>query len=97
VKDLVQVSRAAEAKVVSLPVIKLKEDLSWQVEPTENGFKVTGKKIERFASQTNFSDSHGQQRLRDIMKKMGIMRELNRKGIKAGQKITINGLGSLEY
>ena len=56
-------------------------ELAWQVVKGGNGeFKVTGDKIEKFARRTNFDDYHGRQRLRDIMKKMGIMHELRRKG-----------------
>ena len=56
-------------------------ELAWQVNRhTDGGFKITGHKIEKFARRTDFEDYHGRQRLRDIMKKMGITHELNRKG-----------------
>lgn len=56
-------------------------ELAWQVVKAENGeFKITGHKIEKFARRTDFNDYHGRQRLRDIMKKMGIVHELRRKG-----------------
>jgi Obg family GTPase CgtA-like protein len=60
---------------------------------------VTGKKIERFAKRTRFGEYHGEQRLRDIMFKMGIMQELERKGIEVDQKIQIGdpSVGSMEY
>lgn len=82
-----------------LPVIGLVEDEdAWQVEKTKFGFMVTGKKIERFASRTNFND-FGEQRLRDIMYKMGIMPEIERQGIDSGQKIVIGNpvIGKFEY
>jgi GTP-binding protein len=54
-------------------------ELAWNVEKTaENTYKITGRKIEKFARRTDFEDYHGRQRLRDIMKKMGITHELNR-------------------
>jgi len=97
-KEIVSKSRKKEqAKPKPLPVIKLSEDASWLVEKTDNGFRVTGQKIERFAMRTDFGSTHGQQRLRDILKKTGILRELNRKGITAGQKIRIGDHGTLEY
>jgi len=56
-------------------------ELAWQVEKTGQGiFKITGQRIEKFARRTDFEDFHGRQRLRDIMKKMGITHELTRKG-----------------
>lgn len=56
-------------------------ELAWKVQKTEeNTFKITGHKIEKFARRTDFEDYHGRQRLRDIMKKMGIAHELRRQG-----------------
>lgn len=89
-------TKEAAARKKVLPVITLSEDLSWHVTKQKDGFIVTGRKIEKFAERTDFSSVHGQQRLRDIMKKMGIMRELDRKGIEAGQKISIGGQ-TIEY
>lgn len=58
-------------------------ELAWKVVKTEDGiFHVTGHKIEKFARRTDFEDYHGRQRLRDIIKKMGISHELIRKGAK---------------
>ncbi len=102
VKDVItkarkrQAAKAAKAKP-GLPVLRLKEDDNkWVITKTDKGFVITGRKIERFAQRTDFSNYHAVQRLRDIMKKMGILRELNRQGIEAGNRIHI-GNNSLEY
>lgn len=67
-----------------LPVISLPlgaKELAWQVDKDENGtYVVTGSKIERFALRTNFDQYQAVNRLRDIMKKMGITHELTRAG-----------------
>lgn len=92
-------AKKAEA-VEELPVIGLREDdESWQVAKTRDKSLVTGRKIERFAARTDFSDYYGEQRLRDIMHKMGIMKELERQGIDPGQKIQIGHpeIGHIEY
>ncbi len=91
----------AEAKAKrGLPVISLlnKED-SWQVKKEDKRFVVTGKKIERFAKRTRFEDFHSQQRLRDIMRKMGIVYELNRQGLAPDDTIQIGEpqIGSIKY
>lgn len=70
---------------------------SWHIQKTEGGFKITGKKIERFAQRTDFSDFHGIQRLRDIMKKMGIIHELHRQGVVADDTIAISDIGTFAY
>jgi len=66
-----------------LPVIKLDEekyDDTWQVRKVDDKFVVTGKKIEKFAIRTDFSNPHSVNRLRDIMQKMGITAEINHLG-----------------
>lgn len=72
-----------------LPVIRLKSKDTWQVAKQDDHFIVTGPKIERFAARTDFSNDAAVQRLRDIMKKMGIVGELTRQGAKAGNKIIV--------
>jgi GTP-binding protein len=87
-----------KAKKDEIPVIRLPEDEdSWQVKKIRRGFQVSGYKIERFARRTNFDDEEGVKRLKDIMHKTGILRELERKGIKAGDKIKISDFAELEY
>lgn len=83
-----------------LPVIGLKEDDgAWRIQKNAQAFLVTGKKIERFAARTDFSDYYGQQRLRDIMHKMGIMAELEHQGVEPEQKIIIGSpvIGEMRY
>jgi GTP-binding protein len=93
-------AKAAAKKAAELPVIGLtpNED-DWFIEQTKDVYIVTGKKIERFAKRTHFGDYHGEKRLRDIMKKMGIMQELDKKGYEPGQKIQFGNpsIGQIEF
>ena len=80
-----------------LPVISLSSDqvaLSWTVDKTEeNGetvYVVKGHKIEKFARRTQFDNREGINRLRDIMKKMGITHALTRAGATGISIIRIN-------
>lgn len=93
-KEVLEVTAADE----SLPVLRLAnaEADAWYVTKEDDQFVITGKKIEKFAARTDFSNPHGVQRLRDIMRKMGIMHELVRQGIAPAQKIKI-GEHSLKY
>jgi GTP-binding protein len=98
IQKIVNKQRAkVAAQPEALPVITLKIDTSWYVNKTRQGFVVRGQKIEKFAARTDFANSHGVARLRDIMKKMGIMRELQKQGIEPGQNITVAGYPSIEY
>jgi GTPase len=58
---------------------------------------VTGVKIEQFAGRTDYESEEGVQRLRDILRKMGIMHALLRQGIEPGQTIHIGQKYSLTY
>ncbi len=94
VKDYVVKARQKQSKIdakdrSSLPIITLKRDDVWQVAKMDEGFKITGKRIERFASRTDFSNYHAVERLRDIMRKMGIMHQLARQEVKVGDKIQV--------
>lgn len=65
---------------------------AWAVEKDEDGvFIVSGDKIERFARRTNFDNFEGVNRLRDIMKKMGITHELSRQGAAGDSTVRIAG------
>ncbi|MGD8373461.1 MAG: GTPase ObgE [Candidatus Woesebacteria bacterium] len=72
---------------------------AWKVSFESGCYIVTGQKIEKFAARTNFDTIPGIRRLLDIMRKMGIMHELERRGIKEGDKIAIGEKGKykLEY
>lgn len=93
VKDFVAAARAVEAEIAEeqgLPVLTLRNDeKAWNVVKDGNNFTVTGRKIEKFAARTDFSNEQGLHRLRDIMLKMGIMHELHRQGVVAGAIIKI--------
>lgn len=69
----------------SLPVITLgDEQLStyWEAvyDDSSDVYRVSGEKIEKFARRTNYDQFESVNRLRDIMKKLGITHELIRQG-----------------
>jgi GTP-binding protein len=99
-RDEVEKARKAEDVAVAeeedIPTISLTDlDISkaWSVKkldtPEGTRFIVSGEKIEKFACRTNFNNFEGVNRLRDIMKKMGIAHELHRQGAEGGSIIRI--------
>ena len=77
-----------------LPVISLSQQAkaeAWTIRYDEEDdvYVVTGDKIEKFARRTQFTSYETVNRLRDIMKKMGISHELTRKGATGESKIRI--------
>jgi GTP-binding protein len=71
-----------------LPVIRIRENEDfWKTEVKKRYTVVSGKKIERFAQRTDFESEDGVRRLRDIMRKMGIIKTLEKKKLNPGTKI----------
>ena len=65
---------------------------TWNVEQRDDGvFVVTGAKIEKFARRTDMNNYASVNRLRDIMKKLGIRAELTSKGAEPDSIIEISG------
>ena len=84
-----------EAKLdAGVPVITLDpEQLSkaWKVEKIDDKFVVTGPKIEKFARRTDLDNYASVNRLRDILKKLGIRAELTSQGAGPDSIISIAG------
>lgn len=100
-KDIVEDVRAQPADEPAeplIPVLKLTDTAEeWRIEKDHDSFVIYGQKIEQFASRTDFDNEQGVQRLRDIMRRQGILHELIRQGIKADQTIKINNSGQFQY
>lgn len=98
VKARTAVTEAEEEAANALPVIKLQDTTNaWRVTREGDTFLVTGSKIERFGHRTDYENEEALQRLRDIMRKMGIMHKLMREGLEPGMTVRIGGSGSFEY
>jgi GTPase len=97
----VQAARAQERAAAEtdeddeeLPVIGLTDGQlaeAWKVtfDEEERVYTVTGDKIEKFARRTNTENYEAVNRLRDIMKKLGISHELRRMGAEGDSVIRI--------
>jgi len=103
VYGIVETERAHEhaaeiaADAPSIPVLTLEDEgEAWEVSKEEDAFVVRGTKIERFAARTDFNNPAGVERLRDIMRKTGILHELVRQGVNPGDSIRI-GSGEFTY
>jgi GTP-binding protein len=90
---LVQAERAkvAATEVESedaLPVLRLASTDKWTVEKVGDGYRAFGGRIDKFAARTDFTNEESIRRLRDILKKMGVLHALSRQGAKPGDMIT---------
>jgi GTPase len=101
---LVKTARTArEAAEAEAPVITLENFAGapdvWHVTAESEGkWRVTGERIEGFARRTNFDSESddGVIRLRDILRKTGVARELRRQGAEPGDQVYI-GEAVLEW
>jgi len=82
-----------EVPTISLPQSAVKTSWRIEKEEAEDGVKyiVTGEKIEKFARRTNFNNYASVNRLRDILKKLGIRAELTSLGAGPDSIISIAG------
>lgn len=79
-------AKAAEVAEEEIPVIRLDDSAMWEViKKRKNLFIVTGKEIEGFAMRTNIDQYQGVQRLRHILVRKGIMRQIDRMGAIPGE------------
>ena len=78
-----------ELAVPTLTVATLATDDQWHVEREDDAYRVHGAKIEKFARRTNFDQFQSVNRLRDIMKKLGISHELIRQGAEGDSSVRI--------
>jgi len=97
----VQAARALEREEAQededeeeLPVIGLSDTQlaeAWDVvfDESDRVYVVSGDKIEKFARRTNVDNYEAVNRLRDIMKKLGISHELRRMGAEGESLIRI--------
>lgn len=103
VKDMANKAREKQLKKSAetdegVPVYRLDPNKQpWSIIKRGDAWVVKGSKIERFARRTDYENEEGVRRLRDIMKKMGIMRELERRGAEKGQAVKIGTSGQIEY
>lgn len=85
-----------DIETISLSTEKVAE--AWAVEKVIEDdvpvFVVTGEKIEKFGRRTDYNNREGLNRLRDIMKKLGVTHELRRQGAEGDSVIR---LGDSEF
>ncbi|MEI9914035.1 MAG: Obg family GTPase CgtA [Candidatus Saccharibacteria bacterium] len=73
---------------------------SYKVTKEEGGgYRLTGERLERFAGRTDFSNEEALDRFRDILRRMGVIHELTRRGLRPGDLIYIgkNDIASFNF
>lgn len=94
-KEISKPAPVEEAPVDDEPfrfVIEL--DFVVERKETEEGpvYLVKGAKVEKLASMTHFSQSEGARRFMNILKKMGVEKELERQGVEPGDTVKVKNI-----
>ena len=71
------------------PHMEVSDTKNFSVEKTEDGFRITGKRIEQLAIMTDMSKKGGVYRMQDILTKIGAYREMKKLGGTEGNKVHI--------
>jgi GTP-binding protein len=79
----------ADAEPVSAQPLQIRLEPDFWVEKIDDEFYVKGKKVERLIAMTNFELPEAVQRTQNILKKMGVERELSSAGAMSGDNIHI--------
>ncbi|MBQ3280395.1 GTPase ObgE [Candidatus Saccharibacteria bacterium] len=93
-RDSLGLTQCSQTTAPEVPTIELSPNAlkdTWNVEKIDDKFVVTGEKIEKFARRTDLNNYESLNRLRDIMKKMGIRAELTTMGAEPDSIISIAG------
>lgn len=98
---LVQAERKKQADTTKdvtqgLPVLKLADETGWTIAENEGVFTVSGSVIDKFVVRTDFGNQESINRLRDIMRRHGIMHDLVRHGATPGATIVFTNAKKLE-
>lgn len=78
-----------ESEEVVITLDAATKSKEWHVEKRDDGFHISGSKIEKMAIRTDFDNVHSVNRLRDIMRKLGITHELIRQGVESDSVLWI--------
>lgn len=84
--------RKTEEAVQAIPVIdESTQPNLWQIEPCEGLYRISGENLEGFSRRTDWDNDASVERLRDILLKNGVDRELRRLGAEPGCVLEIAG------
>ncbi len=86
--ELPKIARAYREETLNWPT-PVVADSRFSVEPTEGGFRVRGKKIERLISMTNFAQFESTMRVQRVLEATGISAALIAAGITEGDTVYI--------
>ena len=77
-------------RILIRPHLHIPDIRHFDIEKTDDGFRIKGKRIEQIAIMTDMSKRGAIMRMHDVLEKIGAKRELLRMGAEDGDKIYIS-------
>lgn len=87
--ELERIPKKIDKKVVKVFTLADSKRSTFKITAEGEDFVITSDRLEKFAEKTDFYNPHAVMRIYDIMTRMGITKELGKKGAHFGTKIRI--------
>lgn len=91
--DALQNAPVSEELTIT-PTLRPAEDMHWEVEQTEEGFRVSGKRIEKMVAMTDLESRDAIRHLHRRLERMGVIDKLREMGVEEGDSVEI---GEIEF
>jgi GTP-binding protein len=92
--DLLQEANEEPPVAVLLPTLSADDTSPFAIEPTEDGFRVVGKRLERMVAMTDMDNDEALRYLHRRLEKIGLIEQLRDMGAEEGDTVEI---GELEF
>ncbi len=79
---------------VLVPTLKANDDLSWEVNPTEDGYLVQGRRLERMVAMTDLGNDEAVRYLHRRLQRIGVIDRLRELGAEEGDTVSV---GEVEF
>ena len=79
---------------ILVPTLKANDDLSWEVNPTEEGYHVVGRRLERMVAMTDLGNDEAVRYLHRRLQRIGVIDRLRELGAEEGDTVAV---GDVEF
>ena len=77
-----------------VPTLKANDDLSWEVNPTDEGYLVVGRRLERMVAMTDLGNDEAVRYLHRRLQRIGVIDRLRELGAEEGDSVAV---GDVEF
>ena len=89
ISEMLDAAMAEPEVPIIMPPLRAKDDLTFDVIPVDDGFEVTGQRVERMVSMTDLENSDGVRYLHRRLHRIGVIDRLRELGAQEGDNVYI--------